>query len=50
MHTSSLHDDKDEMAQSGEEKFIEVAESASILASEKAMTRRIVLNLDFRYV
>jgi hypothetical protein len=54
MHTASPYDTKDEMANGRDEKFIETADGNSdqhgaVTADERAMTRRILLNLDFRY-
>jgi hypothetical protein len=54
MHTAPPYGTKDEMANSRDETFIEKADSYSadngdVGADEKAMTRRILLNLDFRY-
>jgi hypothetical protein len=54
METASPYETKEEMANDRDETFIEKAESYSVnngivTADEKAMTRRILLNLDFRY-
>jgi hypothetical protein len=54
MHTASPHETKDEMANGRDETFIEKADGYSVnngdvSADERAMTRRILLNLDFRY-
>lgn len=54
MHTTCLSETKDEMANGRDEKFIEAADGYSdnngvATADERAMTRRILLNLDFRY-
>ena len=54
MHTVSPYDTKDEVANGPDEKFIENVDGYSdqhgaVTADERAMTRRILLNLDFRY-
>jgi hypothetical protein len=47
MHTS--YDKKDEVAQSGEERWEEVDDGQAVdLTNRKTMARRILLNLDFR--
>jgi hypothetical protein len=52
MTSSYPHDTKDEMHHDREEKFIDMKEDQSDIivdsADQKAMTRRILLNLDFR--
>ena len=53
MRTAYSCETKDEMACDREEKFLETQDDRSdivgVTANEKAMTRRILLNLDFRY-
>lgn len=53
MHSALSHENKDAMALDREEKFLETQDDQSdivgVTANEKAMTRRILLNLDFRY-
>lgn len=54
MHTAPPYETKDGMALRGEENYIEKADGYSdtnsiASANEKAMTRHILLNLDFRY-
>lgn len=54
MHSGFLDESKNEMANGRDETFIEKAGGYSIsngdvTAEERAMTRRILLNLDFRY-
>ncbi len=54
MDTAPPYVTKDEMANGRDEKFIETADDYSynhggLTVDEKAMTRRILLNLDFRY-
>jgi hypothetical protein len=52
--TMHSHKIEDQMALDREEKFLESRDDHSdivgMTANEKAMTRRILLNLDFRYV
>lgn len=54
MHMASQCDTKTEMANGRDEKFIETADGYSdqhgvVTADERAMTRRILLNLDLRF-
>lgn len=52
MHSAYSRETKDAMALDREEKFLETQDDHSdivgVTANEKAMTRRILLNLDFR--
>jgi hypothetical protein len=53
MHFAHSREAKDDMALDREEKFLETQDDHSdivgVTANENAMTRRILLNLDFRY-
>jgi hypothetical protein len=53
MHSAHSRETKEDMALDREEKFLETQDDhfdiVGVTANEKAMTRRILLNLDFRY-